>query len=128
MASTISASPTDSRPSCTASGHAELTNGNIATAAAPIAKRTPLRTRWTKPSGTVRVALAARIFFRSAIIHLHQVKTIGGRERAAPRTVMRIERGFQILSAPFAFADKLQRSGHRPYLVMQEGARGRIDH
>ena len=57
------------------------------------------------------------------IIHPHQIKPVGRRDRPAGRAVAGGERGGEIVRAPFALADQHERADHRAHLMVQEGAR-----
>src|SRR5205085_6816663 len=53
-------------------------------------------------------------------VDLDQVKSVGGRNRAATAAVGGGERIGDILHSPFSFADELQRSDHRADLMVKE--------
>ena len=74
--------------------------------------------------GLLRSRLAKR---RARIIHPHQIEPFRRARPARGGAVARLERRLEIVRAPLSFADQLQRADHRAHLVVQEGARRRLD-
>jgi hypothetical protein len=57
------------------------------------------------------------------VVNPHEGQAIRRSNRAARPAVPRFQSGLEVIAAPTAFADQLQRSDNRAHLVVQEGSR-----
>src|SRR4029077_11021125 len=57
-----------------------------------------------------------------SVVHAHEIKPLGRRNRRARRAIARSERISQTIRTPLAVADQHERADHRAHLVVQERA------